>query len=84
MTERVPNIVSGKVARHQPVPEGAQRRALTPSAEFSGVRAYIPEQRAAIAEERVRSVAPLKFYRWCGIVIVVIGIAGFVWEQRQS
>jgi hypothetical protein len=43
-----------------------------------------PEQRAAIAEERVCSVAPLKFYRWCGIVILVIGIAGFVWEQGQS
>jgi uncharacterized protein (DUF58 family) len=43
-----------------------------------------PEQRAAIAEERVRSVTPVKFYRWCGIVILVIGIAGFVWEQRQS
>jgi hypothetical protein len=42
-----------------------------------------PEQRAAIAEERVRSVAPVKFYRWRGIVILVIGIAGFVWEQRQ-
>ena len=43
-----------------------------------------PEQRAAIAEESVRSVAPLKFYRWCGIVLLVIGIAGFVWEQGQS
>ena len=43
-----------------------------------------PEQRAAIAEERLRSVAPLKFYRWCGIVMLVIGIAGFVWEQWQS
>ena len=43
-----------------------------------------PEQRAAFAEERVRAVAPLKFYRWCGIVMLVIGIAGFVWEQWQS
>jgi hypothetical protein len=43
-----------------------------------------PEQRADIAEERVRSVAPLKFYRWCGIVMLVIGIAGFVREQGQS
>jgi uncharacterized membrane protein len=40
-----------------------------------------PEQRAATAEERVRSVASLKFYRWCGFVLLVIGIAGFVWEQ---
>jgi uncharacterized protein (DUF58 family) len=43
-----------------------------------------PEERAAIAEERVRSVASLKFYRWCGFVLLVIGIAGFVWEQVQS
>jgi hypothetical protein len=42
-----------------------------------------PEQQAAIAEERVRSVAPLKFYRWCGIVLLVIGVARFVWEQGQ-
>lgn len=40
-----------------------------------------PEQRAAVAEERARSVAPLKFYRRFGIAILVIGIAGFVWEQ---
>jgi hypothetical protein len=44
-----------------------------------------PEQRAAIAEERARSVAPMRFYRWCGIVLLVIGIAGFVWElEGQS
>ena len=44
-----------------------------------------PGQRAGIAEERARSVAPLKFYRWCGIVLLVIGIAGFVWElEGQS
>jgi hypothetical protein len=44
-----------------------------------------PEQRAAIAEDRIRSVAPMKFYRWCGIVLLVIGIAGFVWElEGQS
>jgi hypothetical protein len=39
-----------------------------------------PEQRAAIAEERNRSVAPMKFYRWVGIALLVAGIAGFVWE----
>ena len=39
-----------------------------------------PEQRTGIAEERARSVAPIKFYRWCGIILLVIGIAGFVWK----
>jgi len=39
-----------------------------------------PEQRAATAEERVRSVTSLKFYRWCGFVLLVIGVTGFVWE----
>ena len=40
-----------------------------------------PEQRASMAEERDRSLAPLRFYRWCGLVLLVAGIAGFVWQQ---
>jgi hypothetical protein len=31
----------------------------------------------------VRSIAPLKFYRLSGIVMLAFGIAGFVWEQGQ-
>lgn len=54
-------------------------REHTPSSVIGGS----PEQRAAIADERVRSVAPLKFYRGWGIAILLIGIAGFVWEHGR-
>jgi uncharacterized membrane protein YdcZ (DUF606 family) len=40
-----------------------------------------PEQRAALAEERERTLAPLKFYRWCGGALLVAGIAAFAWQQ---
>jgi hypothetical protein len=40
-----------------------------------------PEQRAAVEEARQLSLAPLRFYRWCGIILLVAGIAGFAWQQ---
>jgi hypothetical protein len=40
-----------------------------------------PEQQAAMAEEKARSLAPLRFYRWCGVALLVTGIAGFAWQQ---
>jgi len=40
-----------------------------------------PEQRAAMLEERRAFVSPLRFYRRCGIVLAVIGAAGFIWQQ---
>jgi hypothetical protein len=40
-----------------------------------------PGQRAASAEERERSLAPLSLYRWCGVVLLIAGFAGFVWQQ---
>jgi hypothetical protein len=42
-----------------------------------------PEQRAARAEERALGLAPLRFYRWCGVVLLVTGVAGFVWQRMQ-
>ena len=42
-----------------------------------------PEQRAAEAAEKHSFLSSLRFYRWCGIVLVVAGAAGFVWQQRQ-
>lgn len=36
-----------------------------------------PEQRAAMAEERRAYLSPLRFYRWCGIVLIAAGAAGF-------
>jgi hypothetical protein len=42
-----------------------------------------PEQRAARQEEREHALAPVRFYRWCGVVLVVAGIAGFVWQRMQ-
>jgi hypothetical protein len=43
----------------------------------------LPEQRFAMLEERGRTVAPLRFYRWCGVALVAAGIAGFVWLQLR-
>ena len=40
-----------------------------------------PEHRAARADERERSSATLRFYRWCGLALLVAGITGFVWQQ---
>jgi len=42
-----------------------------------------PEQRAAMVEERQAAVSPLRFYRWCGILLTVARAAGFVWQQWQ-
>jgi hypothetical protein len=42
-----------------------------------------PKQRAAIAEEWARSIAPLRIYRWFGIVLLIVGMAGFVWELQE-
>ncbi len=41
------------------------------------------EQRAAMAEERAGAIGPLRFYRWCGVVLLVAGVAGFVWQRMQ-
>jgi hypothetical protein len=46
-------------------------------------RPTTPEQQAAMAEERTRSLAPLRFYRWCGVVLLVAGITGFAWQQLR-
>ncbi len=42
-----------------------------------------PEQRAAMVEERRAAVSPLRFYRWCGVLLTVAGAAGFAWQQWQ-
>jgi uncharacterized membrane protein YdcZ (DUF606 family) len=43
-----------------------------------------PEQRAALREEKRENMSPLRFYRWCGVVLLVAGVAGFVWQQLPS
>lgn len=43
-----------------------------------------PEQRAATLDERQTFVSPLRFYRWCGIVLVGVGAAGFIWQQWRA
>lgn len=40
-----------------------------------------PEQRAAMLEEHQAFVSPLRFYRWCGIVLLLMGAAGVAWQQ---
>jgi hypothetical protein len=40
-----------------------------------------PEERAAQAAAWREETAPLRFYRRCGVVLLVAGIAGFVWQR---
>jgi hypothetical protein len=42
-----------------------------------------PEQRAASREERARNLAPMRYYRWYGVVLTVAGIVGFAWQRLQ-
>jgi hypothetical protein len=42
-----------------------------------------PEQRAAGAEEKRHLLAPLRLYRWCGIVLLLVGVAAFAWQQLR-
>jgi hypothetical protein len=42
-----------------------------------------PEQRAAMFDERQALLSPLRFYRWCGVVLIIAGLAGFIWQQSQ-
>jgi hypothetical protein len=42
-----------------------------------------PEQRAARAAEKTQFLTSLVFYRWCGVVLLVAGIAGFTWQRLQ-
>ena len=41
------------------------------------------EQRAAMFDEKRASLSPLRFYRWCGVVLIVAGAAGFTWQQLR-
>lgn len=40
-----------------------------------------PEQRAAVRADRQARLSPLRFYRWCGITLTVIGAGGWAWQQ---
>jgi hypothetical protein len=40
-----------------------------------------PEERAAREAARAEAMSPLRFYRWCGVVLLVAGVAGFVWQR---
>jgi hypothetical protein len=39
-----------------------------------------PEQRAAMLDEKRSRLSPLNFYRWCGVVLIVAGMSGFIWQ----
>jgi hypothetical protein len=40
-----------------------------------------PERRTAMFDEKRASLSPIRFYCWCGVVLVVAGAAGFTWQQ---
>lgn len=43
------------------------------------------EERAATASERQGFIAPLRFFRWCGLTLAAIGLVGFavqIWRAR--
>ena len=41
------------------------------------------EQRAAMQAERQSALSPLRFYRWCGVLLTVAGALAFAWQQMQ-
>lgn len=43
-------------------------------------QARSPERRAAISAERHAALASLRFYRWCGLILVIAGVAGSAWQ----
>jgi hypothetical protein len=54
----------------------------TPTASTAVFRARMapersPERRAGALADRHLRLSPLRFYRWCGIALTVIGAAGF-------
>jgi hypothetical protein len=58
----------------------------TPTASTAVFRARMspersPERRAAAQAERHVRLSPLRFYRWCGIALTVIGAGGFIWQR---
>ena len=40
-------------------------------------RRHSPEQRAATMEEDRVFLSPLRFYRWCGVFLMLVGLVGF-------
>jgi hypothetical protein len=42
-----------------------------------------PEQRAAMLEDQRPALSALRLFRWCGIVLLVAGVAGFAWQQLR-
>ena len=42
-----------------------------------------PELHGAARHERRRLLGELRFYRWCGVVLLAAGAAGFAWQQWQ-
>lgn len=40
-----------------------------------------PDQKAAMSEEDRTYVSALRFYRWCGLFLIVVGALGFVTQQ---
>jgi hypothetical protein len=42
-----------------------------------------PEQKAAHAEDRKRLLGSLRFYRLCGLTLLIVGVAGFVWQRLR-
>jgi hypothetical protein len=43
-----------------------------------------PEQRAADIAERKAALSPLRFYHWCGVLLVVAGGATLVWQYLNQ
>lgn len=43
-------------------------------------RSHSPEHRAALAEQKRAFISPLRFYRRCGVVLFLAGVAGTVWQ----
>jgi hypothetical protein len=46
-----------------------------------GGRPATPEEKAAAAADRDATSVQLRFFRCCGVVLIIAGAAGFAWQQ---
>lgn len=44
-------------------------------------RRHSPEQKAAALEEDRVFLSPLRFYRWCGVFLMLVGVVGFAVQK---
>jgi uncharacterized membrane protein YdcZ (DUF606 family) len=71
-------LVCTSLSLHDDIPTGGTEVFRTRMAAHGS-----PEQRAAMLDEKRSRLSPLNFYRWCGVVLIVAGMSGFIGQQLR-